>query len=92
MRAAFEEWISAAPYELDITRPGECSSWPRWYDDFRTQQAWEAWQESASRIPSPEAIEAAQDALRAVNYFHGVADYDLRKKCRAALAKLEEVR
>ena len=56
MRAAFEAWIKAPPYEQSVARiplthlqPG-ASAWPGQYADYQTQLAWEAWQESAHRF------------------------------------------
>jgi len=53
MRRAFENWISAAPYERDITRNPEGSSdqsWPGHYRDYEVQLAWDAWDAAAETI------------------------------------------
>ena len=52
-RKAFEEWISASPYERDVLRyPQDETKFarPGQYRSSHVQIAWEAWQESAATI------------------------------------------
>ena len=47
-REAFEEWITAPPYERDTRRWPEDESycsWPGQYQDIAVQIAWDAWQQ-----------------------------------------------
>lgn len=41
-REQFETWISAPPYEKDISRQSHDSAWPGQYVDYSVQLAWEA--------------------------------------------------
>lgn len=43
-REAFEQWISAPPYERTCERSGPEAAWPGQYLRYETQLAWEAWQ------------------------------------------------
>lgn len=48
-RLAFEQWISAPPYEREVKRwPMDETkhAWPNQYEDIGVQLAWEAWQEA----------------------------------------------
>ena len=50
-RKAFEEWISASPYERDVLRYTQDEAKfarPGQYRSTHVQTAWEAWQESAA--------------------------------------------
>lgn len=50
-RRAFEDWITAPPYERDTYRwPMEETkyAWPGQYKDIAVQLAWEAWCEAAN--------------------------------------------
>ena len=50
---AFEAWISAPPFERDITRypmNSEESAWPGHYREYEVQLAWEAWEAAAETI------------------------------------------
>ena len=60
-RAAFEAWVSGAPYERPTERypagAEECV-WPGQYRDYPVQLAWEAWQAgeaAATRDEKPQA-------------------------------------
>jgi hypothetical protein len=49
VRHAFEEWISAPPYEREVERwPQDETkhSWPGQYKDITVEVAWDAWQEA----------------------------------------------
>lgn len=46
-RAAFEEWITAPPFERNVERCSDLSAWLGSYRDIRTDLAWQAWKESA---------------------------------------------
>ena len=45
-RKAFENWITAPPYEKDVTINSEKHKWAGQYSDYQVQLAWEAWKES----------------------------------------------
>lgn len=48
-RRAFESWMSAPPYEMDVSRfsPNESTSaWSGLYRDDAVEIAWKAWCES----------------------------------------------
>lgn len=50
LRAVFERWISATPYELCVSRlpmDERKTAWPGQYRDISVQLAWEAWCASA---------------------------------------------
>ena len=50
-RKAFEQWISASPYEREVLRYPQDETkfaWPGQYRSTHVQIAWEAWQESAA--------------------------------------------
>lgn len=52
-RKAFENWISAPPYEKDVTRfprNERVSAWPGQYRDIAVELAWDAWEESANQM------------------------------------------
>ena len=52
-RKAFEEWISASPYEREVLRYPQDETkhaLPGQYRSSHVQIAWEAWQESAATI------------------------------------------
>lgn len=49
IRAAFEEWISASPYELPTDRFGELSARPGNYRRADVDLAWQAWREATMR-------------------------------------------
>ncbi|MEK9735745.1 MAG: hypothetical protein VW239_00315 [Candidatus Nanopelagicales bacterium] len=53
IRAAFEAWISAPPFEHSLARwPDDWKhTWPGQYARIDTQLAWEAWRESAKARP-----------------------------------------
>jgi hypothetical protein len=62
---------------------------PQWCD---SKKPFPPWSEFGPRIPSPEAVAAAKDALReALPHFHAMChdECSTAEKCRAALAKLE---
>lgn len=44
VRAHFEKWISAPPFEHMCDRNSENSAWPGAYKRYETELAWEAWQ------------------------------------------------
>jgi len=51
-RREFEEWITAMPYERDITRrPNDFEKYafPNTYVDYQVDLAWEAWQAARKR-------------------------------------------
>ena len=51
-RREFEEWITAMPYERDITRrPNDFEKYafPNTYVDYQVDLAWEAWQAARER-------------------------------------------
>lgn len=53
LRKAFEAWISAPPFERDITRnPDDATkhAWPGHYRDYEVQLAWDAWDAAAATI------------------------------------------
>lgn len=57
-RAAFEAWISAPPFELEIDRfPADerRSAWPGAYRHYPTELAWEAWQEASRHAQASAA-------------------------------------
>jgi hypothetical protein len=67
-RYEFEEWVTAMPYERDITRrpnDSEKYAFPNTYVDYYVDLAWEAWQAARERHTpiSDEAIESACDVL-----------------------------
>lgn len=48
-RAAFEAWITAPPFEREVSRwPDDPSKygWPGNYRDYEVELAWTAWQDS----------------------------------------------
>lgn len=47
VRAQFESWITAPPFEKTIERHSENGSWPGNYRDYGVQLAWCAWEDSA---------------------------------------------
>lgn len=50
-RRAFEEWITAPPYEREVLRYPQDETkyaWPGQYRDIAVQLAWEAWREAAN--------------------------------------------
>ncbi len=49
LRARFEAWITASPYERDVARFRARAAWPNQYKDYITELAWCAWQESAKK-------------------------------------------
>lgn len=49
-RAAFEAWVSAPPFEYDITRLGEASAWPGCYARMEVDLAYHAWKAAAGEI------------------------------------------
>lgn len=59
-REAFEEWISAPPYELSIAKyPDDPSkaAWPKCYRDISVQIAWDAWQAAqAEAVPEGHVV------------------------------------
>ena len=58
-RAAFEAWIAAPPYEVDVIRfshdPAD-SAWPGQYWFHEVQLAWEAWNRRADLAGLPEEL------------------------------------
>lgn len=53
LRKAFEAWISAPPFERDITRNSEDATkhaWPGHYREYEVQLAWDAWDAAAAKI------------------------------------------
>ena len=48
-RTDFEAWISGPPYELACNIFPPPTIWEGQYKSYRTQLAWEAWQECAGR-------------------------------------------
>lgn len=49
MRAQFESWITAPPFERNVDRwPNDESkhAWPGQYKDISVQLAWEAWKDA----------------------------------------------
>lgn len=59
-REQFEAWITAPPYERDVSRWSNDPtkhSWPGNYEEYAVQLAWEAWQaarETPSKGPTHE--------------------------------------
>jgi len=52
-RREFEEWITAMPYERDITRrPNDFEKYafPNTYVDYQVDLAWEAWQAAREQV------------------------------------------
>ncbi len=51
VRTAFEEWITAPPYEKDVDRfsDGDSRGWVGSYKDIDTDLAWQAYRASAER-------------------------------------------
>lgn len=48
LRGQFERWITAPPFEKDISRYGATGTyWPGCYEDYQVHLAWDAWKESA---------------------------------------------
>ena len=46
VRSSFEKWITAPPFEKDVSRFGldqERYAWPGQYRSYEVQLAWEAW-------------------------------------------------
>ena len=43
IRNEFEAWISATPFEKDVSRFGENSAWPGGYRKLDVELAWQAW-------------------------------------------------
>lgn len=43
-REVFESWVTAPPFEKDITRCSNESAWPGTYKDYAVELAWQAWQ------------------------------------------------
>lgn len=66
MREAFEKWISAPPYEDDLSRFSDDETrtmWPGQYRNHRTQMAWEAWQAAIEYVRAERSEDmAALDA------------------------------
>jgi hypothetical protein len=51
-RAEFEAWITAPPFERDVTRKPndpERVAWPGMYESYEIELAWEAWQAARQR-------------------------------------------
>lgn len=44
IRASFERWIGAPPFEHMCDRNSDTSPWPGGYKRYETELAWEAWQ------------------------------------------------
>jgi len=44
LRAAFEAWITAPPFERDIHRFPAEGAWPAQSCDYTSEVAWQAWQ------------------------------------------------
>lgn len=80
VRARFERWITAPPFEKTIERHGENGSWPGNYRDYGVQLAWCAWEDSAK---------AELDACRATVRGVMVTDNALNtwNRCMLALEK-----
>lgn len=47
-REAFEAWITAPPFEKDVSRRPELSAWPWTYRDYSVEMAWASWQARAA--------------------------------------------
>lgn len=71
-RREFEEWITAMPYERDITRrPNDFEKYafPNTYVDYQVDLAWEAWQAARKQVTEQ------RDAASAEFYrYHGLWD------------------
>jgi len=65
-RREFEEWITAMPYERDITRrPNDFEKYafPNTYVDYQVDLAWEAWQ-AARKRKTPSIREVLPDGRK----------------------------
>lgn len=55
LREQFEKWITAPPFEKDVSRYGETGTyWPGCYEDYQVHLAWDAWKESARAVALAE--------------------------------------
>lgn len=82
-RKAFETWISAPPFFMNPSDHGGIGAWDAdKYPDRSMQLAWEAWQESASRLTAqqPIAQEAASGPV-AVAHIRKKADKYAQENC-----------
>ena len=93
VRARFERWITAPPFEKTIERHGENGSWPGNYRDYGVQLAWCAWKDSAKA-----ELDACRTTVRDVMVTdHGLNTWNrcalaLEKRSNAALTGAEGVR
>lgn len=62
VRKKFEAFISAPPFEREISRYGENGQWPHAYVDYYVHLAWDAWQ-AAWREGMSEAAGICEDRI-----------------------------
>ncbi|WP_212635434.1 hypothetical protein, partial [Salmonella enterica] len=61
VRARFEKWITAPPFEKTIERHSNNGSWPGNYRDYGVQLAWCAWEDATKA-----ELDACRTAVRDV--------------------------
>ncbi len=64
IRAAFEAWISAPPFELPVDRFNDASVWTGNYKVYNVHLAYCAWEDSA-RLIEAKTLERAVKAFEA---------------------------
>ena len=76
LREQFEKWISAPPFELQVTRwpmsPDEYA-WPGAYRDMNVDLAWQAWQQSMECC-APYPVFDILERLYRDGYYHNEQD------------------
>jgi hypothetical protein len=68
LRAAFEAWVSAPPFERQIGRypeKGLCSALAGIYHDLEVNLAWEAWKEATERAEASRAVDRHMENIQA---------------------------
>lgn len=78
-REAFEQWISAPPFEKSVETFGEQDAWPGNYWDYAVELAWCAWKACVVRARA-EALEEAAEECDALASVEGIA-----QRCAAAI-------